>query len=274
MREAMILVSLFFCYSFMGWAWETFYVSLRQKKFAYRGFLVGPITPIYGFAILGALFLLRPFESNLLILFVGAMIVCTIVEYITSWGLEKLFNASWWDYHDVPLNINGRVALPISLFWGFCCVLIQHWVQPFLLQQVVRVIDATGYYIPIILMIITATDTVYTVRNMLAFKKAMLKFNTIIEEKKQELQDNLEEIKDGVTETAEHYRQRLKETRATWLQQLKKQPEKLQEMPFLNKHQKRWLRNFERLDFKKLPTSTDEVKNLVRELQKGVKKKS
>lgn len=272
MRSAMILLLLFFCYSFMGWAWETFYVSLKQRKFAYRGFLVGPITPIYGFAILGALWLLRPFSSNMWILFFGAMVVCSIVEYVTSWAMEKMFHASWWDYKDVPFNINGRVALPVSIFWGFCCVVIQHFVQPFLLKYVTLIIDATGYYLPIIFAVITLADLSYTVRNMLAFRKAMDKFNAIIEAKKQELQDNLQDLKGDVTETAEAYRERMKETRATWLQELKKQPEKWQNLPILNKHQKRWLKNFQGLDFKKLPTTTADVKNLVRELQSRVKK--
>lgn len=118
------IILLFFIYSFIGWLWETVYCSLKAKKFVYRGFLVGPYCPIYGFGVLSVLYFVEPFENNLLVLYVGSAVLVTILEYVTSYGLEKLFHASWWDYHDVPFNLNGRVALPVSLFWGLGCVLI------------------------------------------------------------------------------------------------------------------------------------------------------
>ncbi|MDG3375083.1 hypothetical protein P5D95_26830, partial [Vibrio parahaemolyticus] len=118
MTEFIRVVLLFFIYSFVGWLWETVYCSIKAKHFVYRGFLVGPITPIYGFGILGVLYFIEPFQSNLVLLYVLSTVLVTILEYLTSFGLEKLFHATWWDYHDVPLNINGRVALPVSLFWG------------------------------------------------------------------------------------------------------------------------------------------------------------
>lgn len=93
---------------------------IKSQKFVYRGFLVGPYCPIYGFGVLSVLYFVEPFENNLLVLYVGSAVLVTILEYVTSYGLEKLFHASWWDYHDVPFNLNGRVALPVSLFgdWG------------------------------------------------------------------------------------------------------------------------------------------------------------
>lgn len=112
------VILLFFIYSFIGWLWETVYCSLKAKKFVYRGFLVGPYCPIYGFGVLSVLYFVEPFENNLLVLYVGSAVLVTILEYVTSYGLEKLFHASWWDYHDVPFNLNGRVALPVSLFLG------------------------------------------------------------------------------------------------------------------------------------------------------------
>lgn len=268
MTKTMEIILLFFCYSFLGWLWETVYVSLRTKKFAYRGFLVGPITPIYGFAILGVLFLLQPFTENIWLLFGGAVVICSVVEYITSWGLEKLFNASWWDYHDVPFNINGRVALPISLFWGVCCVLISRIVHPWLATVVAGVIAKTGYLFPILFSVITVGDLIYTVYNMVGFKKIVATLNTAVEEKKAELTESLTDLKEQLGDDAEKYRQKLRERRLTWLQELKKQPEQWQALPKLNAHQKRWLRNFQRLDFKKIPLSTEELKELVRALQK------
>ena len=83
--------------------------------------MVGPYCPIYGFGVLSVLYFVEPFENNLLVLYIGSAVLVTILEYVTSYGLEKLFHASWWDYHDVPFNLNGRVALPVSLLGiGLC----------------------------------------------------------------------------------------------------------------------------------------------------------
>jgi len=112
------IILLFFLYSFIGWLWETIYCSLKAKHFVYRGFLIGPITPIYGFGILGVVYLLRPLHEQVIPLFFAAALLVTVLEYVTSYLLERFFHASWWDYKEVPLNINGRVALPISLFLG------------------------------------------------------------------------------------------------------------------------------------------------------------
>lgn len=121
MEKMSQIILLFFIYSFIGWLWETVYCSLKAKKFVYRGFLVGPYCPIYGFGVLSVLYFVEPFENNLLVLYIGSAVLVTILEYVTSYGLEKLFHASWWDYHDVPFNLNGRVALPVSLLGiGVC----------------------------------------------------------------------------------------------------------------------------------------------------------
>ena len=150
------VILLFFIYSFIGWLWETVYCSLKAKKFVYRGFLVGPYCPIYGFGVLSVLYFVEPFENNLLVLYVGSAVLVTILEYVTSYGLEKLFHASWWDYHDVPFNLNGRVALPVSLFWGLGCVLIVKVIQPEI-AKVVSFLQATfGNYLALCIEIATA----------------------------------------------------------------------------------------------------------------------
>lgn len=115
------IILLFFLYSFIGWLWETIYCSLKAKHFVYRGFLIGPITPIYGFGILGVVYLLRPLHEQVIPLFFAAALLVTVLEYVTSYLLERFFHASWWDYKEVPLNINGRVALPISLLGRVLC---------------------------------------------------------------------------------------------------------------------------------------------------------
>lgn len=271
MEQVLEVVLLFFCYSFLGWAWETVYVSLKQKHFAYRGFLVGPITPIYGFAILGVLYFLQPFTQNIFLLFVGAVVICSVAEFVTSWVLEKLFHASWWDYHDVPLNIQGRVALPISIFWGVCCVLIVKVAQPFLLEKVRFVLTKTGAFFPVLFSTITLVDLVYTVISMAGFAKFIRELNTVLAEKKEEVADNLAEVREGLTLKKENMENLVEVRRkkiSQWLNDLKAHPEKLRKIPQINSHQRRLLRNFDRLEFKNSAFSREEIRRFIQELQK------
>lgn len=271
MERLMEVVLLFFCYSFLGWAWETVYVSLKQKHFAYRGFLVGPITPIYGFAILGVLYFLQPFTQNIVLLFIGAFIICSIAEFVTSWVLEKLFHASWWDYHDVPFNIQGRVALPISIFWGICCVVIVKEVQPFLLEKVRVVLAKTGDIFPILFSSIMTVDLIYTIISMAGFAKFIGELNTSLAEKKDEMVTGLQEIRESLAEKKENM-EGLVETRGKkltqWLTELKQQPERLRKIPHMTFHQRRLLKSFDRVNFKNSAFSREEIRRFIQELQR------
>ena len=145
---------------------------IKSQKFVYRGFLVGPYCPIYGFGVLSVLYFVEPFENNLLVLYVGSAVLVTILEYVTSYGLEKLFHASWWDYHDVPFNLNGRVALPVSLL-GIGGVLIVKVIQPEI-AKVVSFLQATfGNYLALCIVIVMGLDLIYTLLNMQGFKNLL-----------------------------------------------------------------------------------------------------
>lgn len=196
---------------------------------------MGPITPIYGFGILMVLYFLRPFHNNLLLLYIFAAVLVTILEYVTSYGLEKLFHASWWDYHDVPLNINGRVAIPVSLFWGIGCVLIVKVVHPRVMLGVNWLAMHFGFYLPVILIAIMMFDSGYTLANLASFQSMTKKIATELDQRKEELKDSFDDKKDEV-------QQRLALT-----QYFKDHPEAENALPRLNFHQRRLLKNFNRL---------------------------
>lgn len=131
---------IFYIFCFAGWIWETIFVSIQEKKFANRGFLNGPYLPIYGF---GGLFIYLIFQkysttffsiTSIKIYIVG-LILATIVEYITSFLMEKIFKARWWDYSNEFLNLNGRICLVASLFWGFLSVLFVQVINPIILSK-------------------------------------------------------------------------------------------------------------------------------------------
>ena len=110
-------ILLFFFYSAGGWLLESIYCSIGEKKIINRGFLTGPLCPIYGTAaIVMVVLIYNPFRDNALVVFLLGIVLCYIVEYITSYIMEKLFAARWWDYTYELLNINGRICLKHSLY--------------------------------------------------------------------------------------------------------------------------------------------------------------
>lgn len=121
---------LFFIFSIIGWCWEVFYEIIRGRGFSNRGVLFGPWLPIYGFCTLFIYLLLKKFKKNPNIIFVGSFIICSIIEYITSWYLEIINGVRWWDYSKKLFNINGRICLSSSIFFGIMISLVLYLVIP------------------------------------------------------------------------------------------------------------------------------------------------
>ena len=118
------IIVLFFTYSVVGWLWETFYCSIKEHHYAYRGFLFGPYCPVYGFAITTILITAEPVKNNIILLFIVGFVVASIFEYFASLFLEKVFHMKLWDYSKLKGSIQGRVAPEISLFWGIGVVFL------------------------------------------------------------------------------------------------------------------------------------------------------
>lgn len=141
----------FFIYSFLGWCMEVIYAAIRTKKLINRGFLNGPVCPIYGVGMLIVLLALSPLVLDLytlkaahlsllenlkeiglslFILFIVSMGLTTLLEFLTGWVLEKFFHATWWDYHHQKWNLKGYICLKFSLLWGVACVVILYLIHP------------------------------------------------------------------------------------------------------------------------------------------------
>lgn len=281
MNEFIKIVLLFFIYSFIGWLWETVYCSLKAGKFVYRGFLLGPYCPIYGFGILGVLYFLEPLKQNIVILYLLSTILVTILEYITSYGLEKLFHASWWDYKDVPLNINGRVALPVSLFWGIGCVLIVRVIHPKVMLFERFLSEKFGILLPIILLLLIVSDLFYTLVNMQSFKKVTAQISTAVEDRKQELSAvltekrdelsaNLTELKQSVSEELNERKQLKAAERTSWLEEFKDTPTIKKLLTHMSFNQKRWVRNYPNLKLKNVKNPS-EVQQIINKNKKNSK---
>lgn len=131
------LVGIFwsFCiYSFLGWCVEEMYASFAYRRFTNRGFLNGPVCPIYGFGANIIILALTPLKKNIFVVYLASVLLTSTLEFFTGLILEKLFNQKWWDYTDDKFNIMGYVCLNFSLLWGAACVFLMYVLQPISLK--------------------------------------------------------------------------------------------------------------------------------------------
>lgn len=124
------IVWIFLIYGFLGWCMEVILATLKTGKFVNRGFLNGPICPIYGVSVIAVLVLLTPVKWSLPLFLIGSILLTTSLEFITGFILEKRFDKKWWDYTNDRFNLWGYVSLKMSLLWGVACVFGVYVFQP------------------------------------------------------------------------------------------------------------------------------------------------
>lgn len=167
-----------FIYSFLGWCAEVVFAACRRGIFVNRGFLNGPVCPIYGFGVALVLGLLAPVKDSFVLLFLGSMLVTTVLEFIIGFVMESFFNDKWWDYSQNPFNIKGYVCLEFSLIWGFACVLVVDVIHPIIARLIYRIPENVGWWLIWIFAVIMVTDAVITLIELLKLPK---RFKTVEE---------------------------------------------------------------------------------------------
>ncbi len=149
MYKVFVGIMLFFIYSFMGWVMEVIVCYPVEKKFVNRGFLIGPVCPIYGVGSMLILLLLSKYKSDPITLACMAMIICSILEYLASYFMEKIFKTRWWDYSDKKFNLNGRICLSNMIAFGILGLLIVLFINPFFVK-IIHLIN------PVLLKVVTS----------------------------------------------------------------------------------------------------------------------
>lgn len=158
---------IFVVFSCIGWIYETTYCMIKWKKWENRGFLYGPVCPIYGTGAASVMALvetMRYFQVNYTWweVFLVCMIGSIFLEYGTSYCLEKIFHARWWDYSYKKFNIHGRVCLPYSIAFGVAGLLITYYVDPFTMK-IVNHIPATAFeFLGLLFMLVIGMDIALT----------------------------------------------------------------------------------------------------------------
>ena len=126
----------FYIYCFLGWCWETSYVSFRQRHYENRGFLQGPFLPIYGSGAIMMLVVAAPFNNNLLLMYFAGVVGATILELLTGIAMEAMFQVRYWDYSTKFCNYKGYICLGSSVAWGFFTVILTQYVHKLIAQIV------------------------------------------------------------------------------------------------------------------------------------------
>ncbi|MGL4992266.1 MAG: putative ABC transporter permease [Sarcina sp.] len=160
-------IAYFFIYSFLGWCCEVVYCSdFSKREFINRGMLRGPICPIYGVGACILIFFIYKFKKNFLLVFILGMIIASIVEYIASFILEKIFNTRWWHYETYAFNLNGRICLLNSILFGILSIILIRYIHTEISELTEKLSDNIFYSVLLISIIIFFVDIVKTIKNI------------------------------------------------------------------------------------------------------------
>ena len=164
----------FYIYCFIGWIWETCYVSVLQGKWVNRGFMRGPFLPIYGSGAIIVLIFTLPFRTDAVAVYFIGMISATILEYCTGVVMEKLFHVRYWDYSNQPFNLKGHICLTSSLAWGAFSVILTLYGHNPIERCVLRMNDNFVEFLVFILTVVISIDMFESVREALNLKEMLL----------------------------------------------------------------------------------------------------
>ena len=181
---------LFITYAFFGWLMEVICKLIQEKRFINRGFLIGPYCPIYGWGALAITILLKKYLDDPIALFFMSVIICSVIEYLTSYILEKKYHARWWDYSNKKYNINGRICLETLIPFGLLGMIISYFANPVFFNWYSSLSDIGLHIISGLLLLIFITDNIISSRIVAAIKAEGIKAT----------KDNTEEITQFVTQ--------------------------------------------------------------------------
>jgi len=192
-------VFIFYIYCFLGWLWESAYVSIKEKHLVNRGFLKGPLLPIYGSGALCVLIVTIPFRDSIPLMCLSGMAAATVLEYVTGAVMEKLFHVRYWDYSDKFMNLNGHICLGSTLCWGVMTVLVVDVLQVYVEKMVLYfdkgIIEAA---VLIITPFVTA-DAVTSFRAAIRLRDVLLQWERVSEEM-QKLAERKQELEAAIAE--------------------------------------------------------------------------
>lgn len=182
---------LFISYAFLGWCMEVTCKFIQYKKFINRGFLIGPYCPIYGWGALTITILLKRYMEDPLVLFVMSTLICSIIEYLTSYFMEKKYHARWWDYSNRKFNINGRICLETLVPFGILGVAIMYGTNPILFKLYNQIPQLVINILTVILFIGFIVDNIIS-SNIIS--SINVEGNKLIKDNTEEITEKIKQI--------------------------------------------------------------------------------
>ncbi|MGN0707867.1 MAG: putative ABC transporter permease [Faecalibacterium sp.] len=186
------LLAYFLIYSFLGWCLEVIFAAVTTGELANRGFLNGPLCPIYGLGMDIVLLALTPVQGSLLALYLGGVLLPSALELVAGWTLYKAFHTRWWDYSDYPFNLGGYICLEFCLLWGVGVVLMLRVIHPIIAGLVALVPHLVGTILLGVLFVIFVVDLVATFVAAMGLTKAL--------EALEKAADSIHDVSDAITE--------------------------------------------------------------------------
>lgn len=161
----------FIIYAFFGWCLEVVYQAVEHGKFINRGFLNGPYCPIYGFGVMIVDASLEPLKNNIIVLYVGSVVLTSALELVTGFLLEKIFHEHWWDYSEEKFNLGGYICLKFSLLWGVACLVVVRLIFPMTESFVAHFPHTLGVILISIIIVGFVSDLIITVLAIIHIKR-------------------------------------------------------------------------------------------------------
>ena len=269
----------FFLYSFIGWCAEVAFAALKERKFVNRGFLNGPLCPVYGIGVTAVVMLMHPFKEQLFLLYILSAVLVTVLEWLTGFLLEVLFHHKWWDYSGMPLNLNGYVCLLFSLVWGMACVLIVKILHPLIHKALDFLPEFVGWTCIVLFGVTLFVDLYVTVTDILKMNRKLAKMNEIATELHRisdEIGENIyedvtealelkEEMADRLKERAAEFHERRKDLSEDMREQIIELRKHYRELILRNPaHMKRIIRAFPKLESRKYKDALEDLREYIR----------
>lgn len=222
----------FFIYAFLGWCTEVSFAALTSGKFVNRGFLNGPVCPIYGCGVVIVLFFLEPLRENTLLLFLGSVVLTSVLEWLTGFVLERIFHQRWWDYSNEPFNLGGYICLRFSIAWGLACLLVVDVIHPTIHWLITLIPHTLGLVLLAVFSAAMVVDLAATVRTIARINRQLTQLDELAgrikslsnelgeslaervldaAEKGGELRDNLEDVKDALEQRRDEFQDGLED---------------------------------------------------------------
>lgn len=182
---------LFMSYAILGWCMEVTCKLIEKKKFINRGFLIGPYCPIYGWGAVAITILLSRYMSDPIVLFIMAIVICSILEYFTSYFMEKKYHARWWDYSSKKFNINGRICLETMIPFGILGVAIMYVTNPLLFSLFEKIPEMALHIISAVLLIGFLIDNIISSN---VIESINVEGNKLIKDNTEEITEKIKQV--------------------------------------------------------------------------------